>query len=188
MRKHAILRWRLGFAILATLVELANLGWEHAHGGIATHHLFARVDLPGISNAWSALLVPALAWFLTGRIQRRIEGHPESARLSVYRTIVVGFVVGLLFGIGIAVSFTGGYETFLSWWFQGMIVLALLLPGYRAECLLGFVLGMMHAFGALLPTLVASVIALASAILHLVVRPWLARLWVRLKGRRSPAI
>lgn len=84
-------------------------------------------------------------------------------------------------------SFTGGYETLLSWLFQGMVVLALLLPGYRAECLMGFVLGMMHTFGALLPTLVASAIVLASAVVHLGVRPLLARLWIRIRGRHSPA-
>ena len=184
MREQPFLRLRLGFTAAATLAELANLAWEHLHGGIVTHHLFARADLPGISNAWSAWLVPALAWFLTGRMQRRIALHAGGvrARAAIYRKMAVGLVAGLLFGVGIAVSFTGGYETALSWLFWGMFVLALLLPGYRAECLLGFVLGMMHTFGALLPALVASVIALASAALHLGVRPLVVRSWVRARG------
>lgn len=187
MREQPFQRLRAGFVLLATLAELGNLAWEHVHGGIATHHLLARADLPGISNAWSALLVPVLAWFLTGRIQRRIALRPVGARAPLYRTMAAGFFAGLLFGIGIAMSFTGGYETLLSWLFQGMVVLALLLPGYRAECLMGFVLGMMHTFGALLPTLVASAIVLASAVVHLGVRPLLARLWIRIRGRHSPA-
>ena len=57
-------------------------------------------------------------------------------------SVVAGFVGALLFGILLSVSFTNDYETIASYLFRGMFLLALLLPVYRAECVLGFVLGM----------------------------------------------
>ena len=62
-----------------------------------------------------------------------------------------------------------------------MVLLALLLPVYRAECVLGFVLGMTLTFGAVLPTVFGSIIAAVSVVVHLYVRPVLMRLWTWLK-------
>ena len=64
---------------------------------------------------------------------------------------------------------------------MGMLLLALMLPVYRAECVLGFVLGMTFTFGAILPTVVASVIAAFSALVHLCVRPVFMGRWNRLR-------
>ena len=66
---------------------------------------------------------------------------------------------------------------------MGMLLLALLLPVYRAECVLGFVLGMTFTFGAILPTMVASVIAVFSALVQLCVRPVLMGRWHRLRHK-----
>ncbi len=92
-------------------------------------------------------------------------------------SVVAGFVGSLLFAILLSVSFTNDYETIASYLFLGMFLLALLLPVYRAECVLGFVLGMTFVFGAVLPTVIGSIIAALSAAIHLYVRPLLARLW-----------
>ena len=64
---------------------------------------------------------------------------------------------------------------------MGMFVLAVLLRVYRAECLLGFVIGMTFTFGAVLPALIGSIVSGVSAVVHLVLRPLLAGLWNRLR-------
>lgn len=176
MAERKLRHWRLFLGALATLAELAQLAWQHLHGGVVSHHLLDRADLPAVSNGWGALLVPALVWFLTGRIQRRRARCPGATAATFARKATMGFVVALLFGICIAVSFTHGAESITSDLFQAMVVLAILLPGYRAECVLGFVLGMMFTFGAVLPTVVAAVVAALSALVHLGVWPLLVRL------------
>lgn len=180
-------RVRLALTVLATLAELANLAWEHFNGGVVSHHILDRSDLPAISNGWGALLVPVLTWFLIGRIQRRIALRPDAGQAAsrLPLTVVVGFVVALLFGILIAICFTHGYETVLSYLFPGMVVLALLLPAYRAECVLGFALGMTLTFGAVLPTVIATIITIASALTQLWIYPLVMRQWAWLKKSRS---
>jgi len=172
-------RTRLTLTALILLAELATLAWEHFHGGVSSHHILNRADLPAISNWWGALLLPVLAWFLFGRIQRRMSVHSgeTGAPSRLPASIVAGFAGALLFGVLLSVSFTSGHENISSFVFQGMLVLAVLLPVYRAECVLGFVLGMTFTFGAILPTAFGSLVAAFSAAIHLIVWPLLVRLW-----------
>jgi hypothetical protein len=65
---------------------------------------------------------------------------------------------------------------------MGVLVLALLLPAYRAECWLGLVLGMSFTFGAVIPTTVGGIIAGLSALIHLGLKPAIVRGWAVLKG------
>ena len=168
-----------------TLAELAHLTWEHFHGGIRSHHFLNSADMPAISNAWGALVLPLLTWFLSTYIQKRIaltsDAKDSSPKLPT--SIVVGFLGALLFGILLSASFTHGHETVTEYLFMGVLLLALLLPVYRAECVLGFVLGMTFTFGAILPTVVASVIAAFSALVHLCVRPFLMGRWNALRRK-----
>lgn len=167
-----------------TLGEVAHLAWEHFKGGVRIHHILHRADMPAISNWWGLLLLPALTWFLTDRIQRRVAlhsgGKEPASRLPV--SVVSGLVGSLLFGILLSASFANGYQTLASYLGQGVFLLALLLPVYRAECVLGFVLGMTFTFGAVLPTLFGSMLGAVSAVTHLYVRPVLVRLWARWGG------
>jgi hypothetical protein len=178
---------RFCFTGLAMLAELAHLAWEHFHGGVVRHHLLHRADMPAISNWWGLLLLPALAWFLVGRIQRRIaldsDGHGATSSLPV--RVVAGFVCSLVIGILLSVSFTTHHESVASYLFLGILLLAVVLPVYRAECVLGFVLGMTLTFGAVLPTMFGSIIGAVSAAIHLLLRPGLARLWDSFKRTRS---
>ena len=159
--------------------------WEHFHGGIRSHHFLNSADMPAISNAWGLLLLPALAWFLSAFIQKRIalisgtNDSPQKLPLSV----IAGFVGSLLVGILLSISFTSGHETITEYVFMGVLLLALLLPVYRAECVLGFVLGMTFTFGAILPTVVASAIAAFSALVHLCVRPVFMGRWKALRRK-----
>ncbi len=179
MSEQQLPRLRLYSTAVVALAELAHLAWEHFNGGVHSHHILNRSDLPAISNGWGALLLPALTWFLSGRIQRRVALHPggTEAASQLPAGVIAGFIGSLLFGVLLAGSFTSGNETITSYLFLGMFLLALLLPVYRAECVLGFVLGMTFTFGAVLPTIVGSIIAAVSAVIHLYVRPALVRLW-----------
>lgn len=179
-------RLRLAGTALAMLAELIHLAWEHFHGGVIRHHILNRSDLPAISNGWGMVLLPALAWYLMGRISRRSEpsahGRPGALPLSV----MLGFAGALLFGLMLSGAFALRQTTLTEVLFQGLLLLAVLLPVYRAECVLGFVLGMTFVFGVVLPTAIASVIAVLSMLLHRVVYPCLIRLWVRMKRKLSP--
>jgi hypothetical protein len=188
MSEQQLRRWRPHLTLLVLLAELAHLTWEHFHGGVRIHHVLHRSEMPGISNGWGVLLLPALTWFLTGRIQRRVALHSggKEAASKIPVSVVAGFVGSLLFGILLSVSFASDHETIASYLGQGLFLLALLLPVYRAECVLGFVLGMTFTFGAVLPTVAGAMIAALSAAIHLYVRPVLVRLWTWLKRTWSP--
>lgn len=179
-------RLRLGSTALALLAELTHLAWEHFHGGILRHHFLNRADLPAISNWWGLLLLPALTWYLVGRINRRsappVDGRPG----ALPRSVMVGFAGALLFGILLSGGFALRQTALTQYLFQGLLLLAVLLRVYRAECVLGFVLGMTFVFGVVLPTAVASIIAALSMLLHRALYPLLVRLWAGLKHKVSP--
>lgn len=188
MSERQLPRMRLYLTASVTLAELAHLAWEHFNGGVSSHHILRRSDMPAISNWWGVLLLPVLTWFLTGRIQRRSVLQPggKEAATTLSASVVAGFVGSLLFGILLSAAFINDYETIASYLFLGVFLLALLLPVYRAECVLGFVLGMAFVFGAVIPTVFGSVIAAVSAATHLYVRPGLVRVWTWCKRTLSP--
>ncbi|OGO80698.1 MAG: hypothetical protein A2203_15330 [Chromatiales bacterium RIFOXYA1_FULL_46_5] len=155
-------RWIIVAA--ASLYVWALLAFEHFNGGVISHHLLQRDDLPAISNWWGALLLPVLSWFLTGRTYRRVVTGYSLA-------VVAGFLGALLFGVLLSVLFQYQQQQMLSVLMLSLPVLALIFPLYRAECLLGFVLGMCFTFGALIPTGVGVLVVLMSFILHKTLRP-----------------
>jgi hypothetical protein len=172
-------RLQLYATALVILTELAHLTWEHFHGGIRTHHFLARADMPAIYNGWGLLLLPVLTWFVTGRIEQRIalQADESNAALKPVAIAAYGFAGALLFGIALANAFANGYEDTSAYLLQGILLLAILLPVYRTECLLGFVLGMTFTFGAVLPVVIGSVIAVLSAFIHRFIRPAVERAW-----------
>ena len=182
MRVLQMRRIRLIFTGLVILAELLHLTWEATHGGVVSHHLLNRADLPAISNWWGALLLPLLAWFLFGHVIRRerLRSRAIGHGFALHRDVVVGFVGALLYGLALSVAFRQGAETITTSLFMGMFVAALLLPVYRVEALLGFVLGMTFTFGAVLPLIVGTLVATLSATLH-----FLRRFLVRQVSRFS---
>ena len=153
-------RLRVTATVIATVVIGLLLLWEHAHGGIPRHHFLNRADMPAVSNAWSGLLFPELTWFLVGRMIRR-DGHH----------VAIGFGAALLYGAALAVTFLTGHENITQYLFFGMFALALAMPVYRGEYVLGFIVGMTPTFGAILPAFFASLIAAPSGIVHYYVHP-----------------
>lgn len=190
MNEQQAKRIRIYLTVAVLLAEIGHLAWEHFHGGIASHHFLNRADMPAVSNGWGLLLLPAISWFLGGIALRRSiataaavtinvpGGQAEAAGLA--RGVFVGFFAGLLFGASLAATFSLGYHDVTSILFFGMLLLALVFRVYRAECVLGFVLGMTFTFGAILPALVASVVAVISAVAHRVLYPLARRVWMAL--------
>lgn len=160
---------RIGFTVAALLLEMAHLGLEYLNGGVPAHHLLNRADLPAISNWWGLVVIPALAWFLIGRVQRRIEKQNayQAGAPRIPAAVLIGFMASLAYGAALSFAFISNFEA-ISYVFLAAFAVSLLAPTYRAECILGFVLGMMFTFGAVLPTLIAAVIASFSRIAHLV--------------------
>ncbi|MEF3080688.1 hypothetical protein V3391_00455 [Luteimonas sp. SMYT11W] len=177
--------WRVWLVVTVLLAELAHLAWEHAHGGIVSHHLLARPDLPAVWNGWGLVLLPALAWFVTGRVARRIARHIDRRR--GVRVAWLGFCVAAAAGAALSVAFVSGVEDAAFAVLVSALVLGLLLPAYRAECLLGFVLAMTFTFGAVLPLLIGGIVATVSAIAHLVLYALARHVWRRTRGRAAVA-
>jgi len=165
-------RLPLRMAAGALLVEIAHLAWEQLHGGILTHHFLRSDVLPGFSNAWGLLLLPALAAWAGARIERRLAAGTRAA------SVIAGGLTALLWGLAISLSFVAGLQELTSSLFFGMLVGGLLLPAFRAECWLGLVLGMSFTFGAVIPTTLGGVVAGLSAIIHLGIWPAMVRVWV----------
>jgi hypothetical protein len=165
--------------IAALLFAAAHLGFEHFNGGVQSHHLLQRADMPSISNWLGLALLPLLGVVLGWRLR----AQPQSAGLAgLPRTILIAFAVALLYGATLAVSFELGPNAFTSAAFLGLFVCALAFPVYRAECILGFVVGMTFTFGAVIPLLIALVVGTVSV----VARSCFRAVASVVRGRRAP--
>lgn len=179
MASHPIDRLRVGLTVFITIAIWSLLVWQHFHEGVPAHHLLANPDLPRISNWYGGLLLPVLAWGLLSLTRRRMI-KAESTSL---KPVIAGLVGGMVLGIAMSVTFFSGYEHLTPYLYFGVLPLALLLPIYRPECLLGFVLGMSVGFGVVLPTLFGLVLVVEAFIIH-----WLiGRHLLRLARRRTGA-
>jgi hypothetical protein len=154
-------RLRLGLTVLVTLAIWSLLVWQHFHDGVPSHNLLADPSLPEVSNGYGAVLLPVLTWELLSLTRRRV--HAMGAGLA---SVVIGLTVGIAYGAAMTMTYFGGQDAITGFLFFGLLPLALVLPAYRPECLLGFVLGMSVGFGAVLPTLFGVVMALATLIIH----------------------
>lgn len=177
--------WRIPLVAAVLLAELAHLVWEQLHGGIVSHHLLARPDLPAIWNGWGLVLLPALAWWVSGRVARRIARRAD--RRVAVRNAWLGSIVAAGLGIALSIAFVTGMEDAAAGVLLSAFVLGLLLPAYRAECLLGFVLAMTFVFGAILPLLIGGIVATLSAVAHLVLYALARRVWRRSRERAALA-
>jgi hypothetical protein len=173
MTEKTFFKARLYFTGIVAHAIWSLLAWYYYHGGVPSHHLLHRDDLPSFSNWWGGLLLPLLAWFLSYRIQKRIYNGKEkdSKEVNLLTRVVYGFVGALLFGIVLSTFFTFGNEEMPFYMMMGLLALALFFPIYRAECFLGFVMGMTFTFGGVLPIIIGSVLAIFGTVLYLLVRP-----------------
>ncbi|MEO5682567.1 MAG: hypothetical protein ABIQ88_07990 [Chitinophagaceae bacterium] len=96
-----------------------------------------------------------------------------------------GFAAAFMFGISLSTFFTLGNTDVPGYMMMGLLLSALFLPVYRSECLLGFVIGMTFTFGAVLPTIVGSILVLVSALLYLYLRPVFRYLLLKKKKKST---
>lgn len=157
-------------ATLAVTVAIAALlVGQHLTGGVPSHSFMAREDMPSISNWWGLLTLPLLTWLTLGNVASRLERGAVTARAAV-----IGGVSAGLFGLLLAGSFSLGYAEIPRLQVRALPAIALFVPVYRAECLLGFVLALSYTFGGVLPLLIGSVFALIGAVAYEAPR-WIAR-------------
>lgn len=185
MTELQLSRTRLYFTGLVTLVAWSMLIWQYLHEGVPSHHLLHRADLPAISNWWGALLLPALSWIMLGRINKRIL-RQDAEYQSQYATFVLaGFVCALSYGAILSSTFLGGHEPVAAGMFYAILFFALFWKVYREEYLLGFILSMSVAIGAVLPTIFGAIIAVLAAAVYTVMQYILSVLKNQLARRQA---
>jgi hypothetical protein len=92
------------------------------------------------------------------------------------KKILVRFIIGLLLGITLAISFTNNFKIFLDNVLYIFLVLGFIIPLFSSEFILAFILGMVYTFGAILPTAFVLVMAVIGLLLFKVIRPLLLKL------------
>lgn len=169
MTEKIFFKVRLYFTITILITVWLLLGWEYFHGGVQTHHILQQKDLPGISNWWGGLVTPLFTWFLLSRIHKRMNYNISTP--NPFNKILYAFVCAMCFGIMLSVFFTLGFTEIPFYMLVGLLITALFFPIYRAECFLGFILGMTFTFGGVLPILIISVFSIIGVIMYLIIRP-----------------
>ncbi|GAB2545662.1 hypothetical protein [Rufibacter soli] len=191
MNKASFFKVRIWFTALVAIAIWALLSYQHYHGGVPIHHILADENLPSFSNWWGALLLPVLTWVLLFRIEKRADSSNESGYSGAptsLKYVVIGFAGALLFGSLLSIFFSLGYQDLPGYMLLGLFALALFVPVYRAQCLLGFVLGMTITFGAILPTGVGLILSMITAVIYLVIRPSFLFVFARLAGKQRTQV
>lgn len=158
--------------IITGIVSLAIwslLLWNFFNGGIPSHHLLARQDLPEVSNIWGGLLLPLLTWLVLFRLSKR--GASELGIAVFTSKMLFGFLAGLIPALSIAFLFTNQVQDVPGYILLLILFLGLFFPIYRVENILGFVIGLTFTFGAVLPTFISFILASLGLVLFRVVRP-----------------
>ena len=180
MKAHNRLPVLLPLGALA--LAAAHLAFEHFTGGVQSHNLLDRPDLPSISNWLGLATLPLLGILLGLRVSRQPRA---TGWAGIPSGVLTGLFGAFLYGLALATSFELGASSITSVAFFGLFLCALLFPIYRAEYLLGFVVGMTVTFGAVLPFLVALVFAVVSLVVRFLFRAVGALLR---KRRASPGV
>lgn len=135
-----------------TLAVGAQLAWDHYHGGVPVHYMLHDKDLPAISNWWSLLVLPLLTWIVLYLIQNRVAKLDPSLRSKATRKALLRSLTALIYAATVGFAFTQGYTQVSDALFFGLLGIALFIPIYKPEFLLGFVAGLTYFIGAFLPT------------------------------------
>jgi hypothetical protein len=176
------------FIALVVIFIFVHLLWEYLNGGVLSHHLLNSSDMPAISNWWEIAILPLLAWFATKRIEKRISFKSDdvSADGKIPKGILIGFFGMLIASIFQSLAFELGYGNITMYLALCVLLIGLFLPIYRAECILGYVLGATFTFGPVIPIIGISIFAAISAFSNLLMKPLLGNIWGRFKRFRAP--
>jgi hypothetical protein len=179
-QKFSFTKIGLTLVAIVSVAIWALLIWEHYHGGVPSHSFMARKDMPSISNWWGGLLLPLLTYFSIYRIQKRVFTEENKVvKPKELKSILLLFLAGLIYAGSMAYCFVTEHEDINGILFQGLFILALIFPLYRAEFFLGFVIGLTYTFGAILPTFIASVFVGLSYVAHKLLYPFILKIYRR---------
>lgn len=159
------LKSRIISTVVVTLLVWAHITWDYFHGGIPVHYVFQSDALPGIPNWVGGLILPFFTWFLLYRIHKRMIGYEMLPASESLNAVLKRFLLSLSIAISIAVFFSLQIDI-IDYIMLAIIVLALLFPLYKSEYLLGWVLGSSFTFGAIIPIVFGSVLALLFFLLY----------------------
>lgn len=161
---NSFFKIRLYITGFVAIVIWGLLAWEYTHGGFQSHHILRRKDLPELQNWWGGILLPVLTWFLLSRIQKR----PESL---LSQKVIYGFLGAFLIATSIITLVHFDIHDIPRYLLISILLIAIFYPIYRAECLLGFVLGMTFSFGAVLPIFIGCILSIIGFLIHNLLRP-----------------
>ncbi len=172
--KHNYFHFRIWATVSITVALSSLLLWQYFHGGIPSHYFLADKNMPLVSNVWGALSIPMMTWFLLFRVGKRL--FTASASIPFPRNALIGFSSALIFAVVLGLSIQYSVEEFSGNVPFILFGLALFFPTYRAECFLGFILGLTYFVGGVLPVVVGGVFLLISAAIYLFLRPLILKL------------
>ena len=177
MSQNQFLKIRIYFTAAIAILIWSLLIWQYLNDGVPSHHLLQRADMPAMSNWWGALLLPALSWLALGRIHTRMLIRQTGEQIRYPTSIIIGFAIALIHGAMLSLAFIYEYPEISATLFFGILVFSPFIKIYREQYLLGFILSMSFVFGAVLPTIFATLIAMVSAIIYFCVQ----FIWSRMK-------
>lgn len=187
MKKNYFLKTQILITSIVSIAIWGLLAWNHLHGGVPSHHILAREDLPEVSNWWGGIILPVLTWLVLYRIQKRekLSERKNQSFLNIPTKVLLGFLGALLLSISLSVFFTLGNDGMSGYLLMSVLLISLFFPVYRAECLLGFVIGMTYTFGAILPTGIGSILAAIGFLIYNLLRPGLLFVFNFLKSTKN---
>lgn len=139
--------------------------FEYIHGGVVSHHLLAREDLPSFSNWWGLLTVPLVSWIVISLIERRAK-KDTCNKINILKR----FLIGLGFGAILSLLWEFNLEKILQYLIFLPFIIAFFKPIHLPEYYMGFVLGMLFTFGGVLPVLIGLILLVVCFIINKLIR------------------
>jgi hypothetical protein len=140
---------------LVLLFMVVHLAYEYFTHGVATHYLLADESLPGFSNWWGLLTIPLTTWFIISWIRYRDQ---KKGQTTTPIEFLIEVAMGMAFGLSITLLWLTNQDEFLQYWIWLPVLLSIFLIIHRWTYYLGCCLGMVIAFGGVLPLLVGLVL------------------------------
>lgn len=172
-------RFPMLLVVVVLLFALGHLSFEYFTGGVRSHNLLNNPDLPALSNWLGLITLPALAVIVGWRVG---ASSAPTQFFGLPRPMLLALLGALVYGAAMATSFWLGAQNITFAALVGLFICALVFPVYRAEYILGFVVGMTATFGGVLPLIVALVVAFFSFVSRTLVRKVGALIGMRSKS------
>ena len=154
---------RLRFTLAVMVFVILHLTVELLSGGVVVHYPLMDENMPPLSNWWGLLVLPGLAWIAYGFMQKDSSGHGiMGLRNEVFFRLGGAFV----YGAALSAGFELGLGETPLYLLLGLFLGGIFYPVYRAELVLGLIMGMTYTFGAIIPTVVIGLVAISSLVLH----------------------